>query len=170
MEQPLKFYFKKVLHSYRGKDTSPSHDVSWQTAHNSNNVYQQIHGLVSQCTLQGKSSLTAYLSVCQIQHCNTRPSGGFSEKTQGKIPPSATNCWKESIMGLLCSLSQHQKPRIDCATFICIHLKNICCSNKSRGSEIKIESWQNTAEIYSSISARGGVCISYTCICSLQMS
>lgn len=94
-----------ILHSYRGKDTSPSHDVSWQTAHTSNYVYQQIHGLVSQCTLQGKSSLTAYLSVHQIQHCNTRPSGGFSEKTQGKIPPLATNYWKDSIMDLLCSLS-----------------------------------------------------------------
>lgn len=70
---------------------SPSHDVSWQTAHTSNNVYQQIDGLVSQCTLQEKSSLTAYLSARRMQHCNTRPSGDCSEKnTLGEIPPSAT--------------------------------------------------------------------------------
>lgn len=83
MEQPHQFYFNQVLHSYRGKDVSPSHEVSWQTAHTSNNVYQQIDGLVSQCTLQQKCSLTAYLSVRRMQHCNTRPSGGSSEKHLG---------------------------------------------------------------------------------------
>lgn len=59
---------------------SPSYDVSWQTAHTSNNVYQQIDGSVSQCTLQEKSSLTAYLSVRRMQHSNTRPSGDSSVK------------------------------------------------------------------------------------------
>lgn len=75
------FYFNQVLNSHRDKDMSPSQDASQQTAHTSNNVYQQIDGLVSQCTLQERSSLTAYLSVRRMQHCNTRPSGGSSEKT-----------------------------------------------------------------------------------------
>lgn len=151
---------------------SSSHDVSWQTAHTSNNVYQQIDVSVSQCTLQEKSSLTAYLSVHRMQHSNTRPSGDSSEKTlrvKFFLNLLLTERRQNNGPSLQFVITSETRNWLWCFYLYRFEKDWICCSDKSRGSKLRL-SHDKTLLSFTPPFSQGEETIPYTCIFSLQMS
>lgn len=151
---------------------SSSHDVSWQTAHTSNNVYQQIDVSVSQCTLQEKSSLTAYLSVHRMQHSNTRPSGDSSEKTlrvKFFLNLLLTERRQNNGPSLQFVITSETRNWLWCFYLYWFEKDWICCSDKSRGSKLRL-SHDKTLLSFTPPFSQGEETIPYTCIFSLQMS
>lgn len=105
-----------------------------------------------------------------MQHCNTRPSGGSSEKIHRVkfllrllLTKRRQNNWP-SLQFVITS-----ECRVDCLTFTCIHLKKKCTVVVKAGDH-KL-SYDKTLQIFPPpLFIKARMCISFSGIFSLQMT